>query len=48
MSSAVSDTATIRVDRATHEVAHRAPLLTSDPELLLPSAPWAHEDLHSS
>lgn len=26
-------------------LAHEAPLLTGDPELLLPSAPWAHEDL---
>jgi predicted nucleic acid-binding protein len=29
-------------------LAHRAPLLTGDPELLLPSAPWEHEDLRSS
>jgi predicted nucleic acid-binding protein len=29
-------------------VAHQAPLLTGDPELLLPSAPWAYEDLRSS
>jgi predicted nucleic acid-binding protein len=27
---------------------HQAPLLTGDPELLLPSAPWAHEDLRNS
>lgn len=26
-------------------IAHRAPLLTGDPELLVTSAPWAHEDL---
>lgn len=29
-------------------LAHRAPLLTGDPELLVSSAPWAHEDLRSS
>jgi predicted nucleic acid-binding protein len=29
-------------------VARRAPLLTGDPELLLPSAPWAYEDLRSN
>ena len=29
-------------------VAHQAPLLTGDPELLVPSAPWAYEDLRSS
>jgi uncharacterized protein len=27
---------------------HQVPLLTGDPELLLPSAPWAHEDLRNS
>ena len=29
-------------------LAHEATLLTGDPELLLPFAPWAHEDLRSS
>ena len=29
-------------------LAHQAPLLTGDPELLLPSAPWAYEDLRGS
>lgn len=29
-------------------LAHQAPLLTGDPELLLPDAPWAHEDLRNS
>jgi predicted nucleic acid-binding protein len=29
-------------------LAHQASLLTGDPELLLPSAPWAHEDLRNS
>jgi predicted nucleic acid-binding protein len=29
-------------------LAHQAPLLTGDPELLLPGAPWAHEDLRNS
>ncbi len=28
-------------------IAHQATLLTGDPELLLPSAPWAYEDLRS-
>jgi len=29
-------------------LAHQATLLTGDPELLLPSAPWAYEDLRGS
>ena len=29
-------------------LAYQAPLLTGDPELLLPGAPWAHQDLRSS
>jgi predicted nucleic acid-binding protein len=29
-------------------LACQASLLTGDPELLLPSAPWAHEDLRST
>lgn len=29
-------------------IAHQAPLLTGDPELLLPSAPWTYEDLRGS
>ncbi|WP_370327224.1 PIN domain-containing protein [Euzebya sp.] len=29
-------------------VEHQAPLLTGDPELLLPSAPWSYEDLRTS
>ena len=29
-------------------LAHQATLLTGDPELLLPSAPWAYEDLRGN
>lgn len=29
-------------------LAHQATLLTGDPELLLPAAPWAYEDLRGS
>ena len=28
-------------------LAYHVPLLTGDPELLLPDAPWAHEDLRN-
>ncbi len=53
----VLEAATIKADHAMSHadafaavtaLAHQAPLLTGDPELLLPSAPWAHEDLRSS
>jgi len=52
----VLEAATIKADHAcgyadafaaATALAHQAPLLTGDPELLLPSAPWAHEDLRS-
>jgi predicted nucleic acid-binding protein len=53
----VLEAATIKADHAmayadafaaATALAHRAPLLTGDPELLLPSATWAYEDLRSS
>jgi len=53
----VLEAATIKADHAmayadafaaATALAHRAPLLTGDPELLLPSALWAHEDLRGS
>lgn len=48
----VLQAATIKADHAmafadAFAVARQAPLLTGDPELLLPSAPWAYEDLRS-
>ena len=53
----ILEAATIKADHtlayadafaAATALAHQAPLLTGDPELLLPSAPWTHEDLRSS
>jgi predicted nucleic acid-binding protein len=53
----VLEAATIKADHAmayadafaaATALAHQASLLTGDPELLLPSAPWAHEDLRNS
>ena len=53
----VLEAATIKADHAmayagafaaATALAHQAPLLTGDPELLLAGAPWAHEDLRSS
>ncbi|MFU8839835.1 MAG: hypothetical protein ACNA8R_03835 [Nitriliruptoraceae bacterium] len=53
----VLEAATIEADHATAyaavfaaatALAYRAPLLTGHPELLLPGAPSAHEDLHNS
>lgn len=53
----VLEAATIKADHAmayadafaaATALAHQAPLLTGDPELLLPSSPWACEDLRSS
>lgn len=53
----VLEAATIRADHAmayadafaaATALAQQATLLTGDPELLLPSAPWAHEDLRNS
>ena len=53
----VLEAATIKADHAmayadafaaATALAHRATLLTGDPELLLAGAPWAHEDLSNS
>lgn len=53
----VLEAATIKADHAMASadafaaataLAYQAPLLTGDPELLLPSAPWGHEDLRGS
>ncbi len=53
----VLEAATIKADHAmayadafaaATALAHQATLLTGDPELLLPGAPWAHEDLRNS
>jgi predicted nucleic acid-binding protein len=53
----VLEAATIRADHAmayadafaaATALAHGAPLLTGEPELLLSSAPWDYEDLRSS
>lgn len=55
--SRVLEAATIKADHAcgyaaafaaATALAHRTPLLTGDPELLLAGAPWAHEDLRNS
>ena len=53
----VLEAATIKADHAmayagafaaATALAHRSPLLTGDPELLLAGAPWDYEDLRSS